>query len=50
MFPGSNLMLVKAISFLQKHQAQAETNLILQIKDVCASYVVQLSQLERDRR
>lgn len=29
-------MLMKAISFLQKHQAQTETNLILQIKNVCA--------------
>ena len=37
MLPGPNLILMKAISFLQKHQAQTETNLILQIKTVCAS-------------
>ena len=37
MLPGPNLILMKAISFLRKHQAQTETNLILQIKTVCAS-------------
>ena len=37
MLPGPNLILMKAISFLRKHQAQRETNLILQIKTVCAS-------------
>lgn len=45
MLPGSNLMLMKVISFLQKHQAQTETNLILQIKNVCALQVVKLCQL-----
>lgn len=45
MLPVSNLMLMKAISFVQKHQARKETNLILQIKSVCPLHVVERSQL-----
>lgn len=38
MLPGSNLMLMKVISSFQKHQAQTETNFILQIKKLCVPY------------
>lgn len=47
MLPGPNLILMNAISFLQKHQAQTETNLILQIKNVCALHVVRLLAIAR---
>lgn len=42
--PGSNLMLMKVISFFRKHQAQTKTNFILQIKTVWALQVVRLLQ------
>lgn len=48
MLPGPNLILRRAISYLHKHQPQTETNLILQIKNVCASQVVRLSSLQPD--